>query len=381
MQFVEISNDFIDQRKVDSDLSSKKSEDEDDAYSPKENIALSQYGKIERERELFLRAALQLLEQETSRDQQPVDTSNARTMSDPLSLNPNTPAHLATSRLAQRNSLKGSKAPQCDVSSDIIRYGTLRKAGRNSMAFSSMKPHWKNRYVELRFGKFTYEHEASNIHWGQQFNPTSNHEVANNHRKEILLTVDTCQCRPFKIRSPNGSCVFELTHYGGPRRLWMAGSERERDAWVTAILKAMVGSLDDQLGIGHELRLKVFTRQVEMPSMSTSIAEESSNSSRAIDSDRDNSSNIVSQDKNPRSWEGPAAPFAGDIARFVTVQAAVSKALDSTSYQSILQRLRARHINIVIPVYYVKVSKAISFSWYSCNLLYASAMHPPQALQ
>lgn len=250
---------------------------------------------------------------------------------------------------AHRPSLKNytkNTGTSNEVSSDVIRYGFLRKAGRGGTALSSLKPQWKTKYVELRYGKFTYEDEASHINW-----VSGNTNSENHNRKVISLNVDSCRCRPFKIRSPNGSSVFELTHYDGPRRLWMAGSERERDMWVTAIINAMIGSLDDQLGIGHELRLKVFLKHIEGP-----LDDGNGPSSSKAQDVNPNDESL--NDKKPQSWDGPAAAFADDIAKFASIQSAVRMTRDSYGYHDIISKLCQKHVIVTIPVFYVKVSSS-----------------------
>ena len=78
---------------------------------------------LKKENHLFLRAALQLLE--------------------------------------ENELLRVKRNEKYDVSSvdmDVIRYGRLKKAARGgASSFSAIAPLWKWKYVELRHGSYTYE--------------------------------------------------------------------------------------------------------------------------------------------------------------------------------------------------------------------------------
>jgi len=277
-------------------------------------------GKIEREREIFLRAALQLLQQDSRNEH--IDHSN----------------HSIDSKQSNIN-----KNQHKQITTDVIRYGCLKKVSRTN-TFSSIKSQFKSKYVELRYGKFTYEDYIHNhLPWNHH---NHNRDELNNHNhKTIILSIDKCQCRPFQIRSTNGNCVFELTEYGGPRRLWMASSENERDLWVNNIRNAMIGCVDDTLGLFDD-----YQRQspvtIEKPIDNCSIATNLSNHD-------DNNNNNISNNNN-KSCEGPAAAFAIDIAKFVTLQDAVSDANSIQSFIHLVTRLYYRSVEIAVPVFYVK---------------------------
>jgi hypothetical protein len=92
------------------------------------------------------------------------------------------------------------------------------------------------KYVEVRRGVFSYyEDEVS-----------KESEGGNLVRKDIPLHADTCRCRAVKVKhhalsvSPGGA-IFELKIEGSPKRLWIANSREERQAWIHAIHAATLG--------------------------------------------------------------------------------------------------------------------------------------------
>ncbi|CAM9646373.1 unnamed protein product, partial [Ectocarpus fasciculatus] len=154
----------------------------------------NQSSSIEHERNIFMRAALQLLD---------------------------------------KNDIKpGLVLPGGRVSSEsgsnkcILRSGALKKASGNKLSNGG----WKAKFVEIRHGEFMYEDDSTT--WGDA-----------TKKKTISLVADRCRCRIVKKRSD--PTIFELTEYGGIRRLWRADSQEERDAWVHSINAAMVGSAGD----------------------------------------------------------------------------------------------------------------------------------------
>jgi PH domain len=118
---------------------------------------------------------------------------------------------------------------------------------------------WKVKYVEIRRGMFSYyENAVSNA--GNRVGDPQGELLL---RKNIPLEASTCTCRAVKLHqkalnfSPGGA-IFELTcsTNSNIKRLWMAASREERQAWMQAINSAMVGgsvtrgdSLADHRGI------------------------------------------------------------------------------------------------------------------------------------
>lgn len=135
----------------------------------------------------------------------------------------------------------------------VIKAGSIRKASH------LMNGVWKVKYVEIRRGMFSYyENAVSNV--GSRAGDTQGDLLL---RKNIPLEASTCTCRAVKLHqkalnlSPGGA-IFELTcsNNSNNKRLWMAASREERQAWIQAINNAMVGgsvtrgdSLVDHRGI------------------------------------------------------------------------------------------------------------------------------------
>ena len=122
-------------------------------------------------------------------------------------------------------------ATEADINDkDTIKSGPLKKASHLVTGI------WKVKYVEVRRGVFSYyEDEISKESEGGTL-----------VRKNIPLHADTCSCRAVKVKhnalsvSPGGA-IFELKIEGSPKRLWMANSREERQAWIHAIHAATLG--------------------------------------------------------------------------------------------------------------------------------------------
>jgi len=144
------------------------------------------------ERKIYLRAALKLLDQ---RDQSMIE------------------------KQANRRQRDGS-------TSDIIKYGTLKKSSGGAVARV-----WKEKYVELRHGSFSYEDYSG---WGDTYNC-----------KTIKLVVKKVKCHTIKSGPMMGRFVFGISDIEGQKRFWMADSAEEMQSWVNAIKTAMIGSAGD----------------------------------------------------------------------------------------------------------------------------------------
>ncbi|CAB9503045.1 expressed unknown protein [Seminavis robusta] len=114
---------------------------------------------------------------------------------------------------------------------NVLKSGPLKKASH------LMRGIWKVKYIEIRRGMFSYYEDASN---------RNANESSNLLRKNIPLEANACHCRAVRLHqkawniTPRGA-IFELAITGRPKRLWMANSREERQAWIQAIHDAMVG--------------------------------------------------------------------------------------------------------------------------------------------
>jgi PH domain len=145
----------------------------------------------------------------------------------------------------------------------VLKAGSLKKASQ------LMNGVWKVKYVEIRRGMFSYyENAVSNVGGSRLLGNGGSEPPGALMRKNVPLEASTCTCRAVKLHqkalnfSPSGA-IFELTSTGGNsnpnstiKRLWMATSREERQAWMHAINNAMVGgsvtrgdSLVDHRGI------------------------------------------------------------------------------------------------------------------------------------
>lgn len=113
---------------------------------------------------------------------------------------------------------------------NTIKCGPLKKA---SHIVSGV---WKVKFVEVRRGMFSYYEDAVS---------TDKNISGPLLRKNVPLDFNSSSCRAVKIHRKGmnmttGGAIFELK-VGNSRRLWLAKSRDERQAWIQAINDAMVG--------------------------------------------------------------------------------------------------------------------------------------------
>lgn len=128
---------------------------------------------------------------------------------------------------------------------NVFKSGPLKKASH------LMRGIWKVKYVEIRRGMFSYYED--NISYNRQNSLErggsgvgSSGTAESLLRKNIPLEANACHCRAVRLHqkawniTPRGA-IFELAIAGKPKRLWMANSREQRQAWIQAINDAMVG--------------------------------------------------------------------------------------------------------------------------------------------
>jgi hypothetical protein len=113
----------------------------------------------------------------------------------------------------------------------IVKSGPLKKASH------LVRGTWKVKYVEIRRGMFSYYENAISK------DATGEGELL---RKDIPLEAHSCTCRAVKLHQKAlklapGGALFELT-VNGSKRLWMANSREEREAWIQAVNNSMAGA-------------------------------------------------------------------------------------------------------------------------------------------
>ena len=117
-----------------------------------------------------------------------------------------------------------------DDSSNILKMGPLKKK------FAQL---WFVKYVEIRKGNISYYDDSN--------------KEGDEIRKTIHLRKNACTCHALPKDNNSGGFVFELVVEGGPKRLWMAQSEEERQGWIRAINQAMIGETEDSFYVPLDL--------------------------------------------------------------------------------------------------------------------------------
>lgn len=111
-----------------------------------------------------------------------------------------------------------------DNTSNVIKMGPLKKRTSRGL--------WPIKYVEIRRGNLSYF-------------PDDAIQKDSASRKTIHLRKRTCRCEPAEDVNPNtDSFIFELMVEGGPKKMWMAKSEEERQGWIRAVNQAMIGETE-----------------------------------------------------------------------------------------------------------------------------------------
>lgn len=112
--------------------------------------------------------------------------------------------------------------------SNILKMGPLKKRFKQKL--------WSVKYAEIRKGNLTYYDDKA-----MKEGKTS--------RTIVHLRKRTCRCETIPKTKDGGSggYAFVLVDEGGPKRVWMAKSEEERQGWIKAINQAMIGETDGSL--------------------------------------------------------------------------------------------------------------------------------------
>jgi hypothetical protein len=120
--------------------------------------------------------------------------------------------------------------------SNILKMGPLKKRFKQKL--------WSVKYVEIRKGNLTYYDDKAL-------------KEGKNSRTIVHLRKRSCRCEAVaKIKDGNsGGFIFALIDEGGPKRVWMAKSEEEREAWIRAINQAMIGETDGSLDVPLNMAL------------------------------------------------------------------------------------------------------------------------------
>lgn len=376
---------------------------------------LSKSENIQREKELFLKASLQLLD--NSRKESAV-ASRQRRMD----------AQLRTDAFFSKGLSE----------TDVILFGPLKKAtrrmGLNAAGDNASAHTWKHKYVELKHGLFTYiSNDGKSYGNGADMSINSGGVDDEAGSRAIILRSDSVSCNVFSPKSqtqglsyphiiysnsknknnnssnnskhandPLEDCMFEIVSLdSNKKRLFMAGSAAECEKWVSAIRLATVGWLNasnlsavvrstaiqshqqhnnfhhhHQYSSSSELQL---TPEAAASSSSSSISLSSvtandstggANTKKEAQHARNKSSqwiehlftageagavssvplvasslshhtNTHTQTSSSSLKEGPSAPYAGGIAKFVAIQHSLSTMQSVDEYRSFVRGLIA----------------------------------------
>lgn len=293
----------------------------------------------DREKSIFLRAALQLLDEENSA----AVLKCSKALSDD-NIHEKQRATYNTSDFF-RSSKGKTTHPQAQGTcllnrvfrEDNIRYGWLKKASKGG-TFAPVSSVWKAKFVELRHGFFCYEDDFSGT---KRTFPV---------KKNIPLSMDMCYCQVTKTCEKDGDCVFELSMRGGIRRMWQAASVRDRDAWVMSINASMTKSPQRFLEPSKEY--------LSSKNSMKNLLEQSMNSTgTGTGTVNSHDSGICFSSMTSR--DGAAAPYADEISRYSAVMHVIKSVESVESYRHIIDQLRGIQLKITIPVFFVKVRNTI----------------------
>ena len=294
----------------------------------------------EREKTIFLRAALQLLDEssDTSKNKNKTTGDN----------HDKTKSSLTSDFFRTKYNKQIIKTNRV-VREDNIRFGWLKKASKGG-AFSSVSSLWKAKFVELRHGVFSYEDDF----YGQK----------KAQKKNISLSMETCYCQVIKMREKSGDFVFELSMRGGRRRLWQAASVRDRDTWINAINSAMTRGPDRYLEPStcenqplSNIRMLLEPNPINYNNGGNHGTHGNGNNNNSNNNNNGyNSSNNINSCQSITSSDGAAAPYTDEISRYCSIMLVI-KAVDSVEhYRDIIQQLQSIRLNITVPVFFVKVN-------------------------
>ena len=211
---------------------------------------------------------------------------------------------------------------------NILKAGMLKKASGNKLSHVV----WKQKYVEIQHGDFVYEDDIGG--WGEH-----------GKKKTIALIADKCRCRQLKAK--NDSTLFEVTEYGGIRRIWRAASVEERDAWINAINAAMVGSAGDFEG-GDAM--VVFSPTPAQHSPRTTPKNSFTRLPRS------------SSKKRAQAEAALLVPYSEGIDIFTSTRQQVYNCSSTTDYRMLLSSFTRSHSPFVVPVGFSKVNCGVAFS-------------------
>ena len=193
--------------------------------------------------------------------------------------------------------------------------------------------------MELRKGKFSYFSNTASSSSGSSKQEHSSAASINNHlkRKDIQLEASTCTCRALKS-SPSKGFAFEIRIQGGKRRLWIANTAEERQAWIQAIHNSMMGTGTDAVTRGDNYL------QYQTDIIEGSDKKKKKKKQRSSKKNKKKSSSNTNVSIN--------SPYKTFLEQYLEVRSATSDATSKIEYLTALHSLRGK--SITVPVQYIK---------------------------
>ena len=357
-----------------------------------------------REREIFLRASLQLLDKldagtsnlcsQQTKNKEHVPSSSSSSGS-------HGQQHHHSKHHANSSSHASSSTHQHQSAEntmyDVIRLGFLKKAKASNFPghsnhhhSSSHHIHWKKKYVELRHGLFTYD--DIQVGGNATLLELTNSDQSNlTTRRSISLSYDQTICQVYKNPNPQyqDDSILEISNVNGTKRLWMAASAEECQEWIRAIHAAMLGNPSTSKSLNSANSVNVLASVIRSD-LDTSISYQShgNNSDNNSGNSQENggtSTNTHDPQALPKlkkhhsrelfevqgsskashwlSIDGAAAPYAHDMSHFLNMQHEIMniEPMQEDRYRQLLFGLFSDHIKITIPVLFIKVSPLLVF--------------------
>lgn len=306
-------------------------------YVDQEKTALSLYENVSKEREIFLRASLQLLDMKEN------NRLRDRT----------TPARHAVSQ--QKSAKSGEEENKMH---DVIRLGFLKKCSHPNGLSMGGNHRWKTKYVELRHGLFSYSDCGSN----RSLKDLAQSETSNStNKRAIELVAEVCECFALSDDPSNHSnldnseAIFVLAIKNGSRRLWMAANPDECKEWVRNIKSAILGTNLLQAQLRRKYDQPHYMQRKKADSDGETGTNDDAGSEIIILEDRQSFSTTTSL-STWLSIEGAAAPYARNMSLYLELKTSFNQASSEMEFKRILRNMHKENFNITIPVLFVKVS-------------------------
>lgn len=218
-----------------------------------------------------------------------------------------------------------------------IFLGVLKKITGNSVTRS-----WKDKFVELRHGVFTYGDYSG---WNHHTN-----------WKKIKLLSQKIRCYPLKSGNIQNKFIFVLKEINGSKRLWMVDTNEEMISWIESIKTAMIGSAgdftediidynNDNINIGNDLSGISGNDNFECDSISSPVPIQLWHHSESF---TQSSSNLL------KSFNGLPSSLSSEIKRYIFLQTAIINTHSASEYRDLLE-LYTSEPHFTIPISFIKV--------------------------